>query len=172
MLELEKTYLAKYLPEWLSQSPCKQIVDRYLPATDVHPGLRLRHHGPHYELTKKRPVVESDASIYLEETIVLSYEEYQALAVLPAKEVSKTRYYYPRDGVTYEVDVFDKWLAWLVVVEVEFATPEEKDAFQMPDFCLVDITQEDFIAWWLICGKIYADVAPFLGKHGYTALYL
>ena len=34
---------------------------------------------------------------------------------------------------------------------------EEKDAFVAPDFCLVEVTQELFIAGGMLCGKRYAD---------------
>lgn len=172
MIEREKTYLAKSLPAWLEQCRKKQIVDRYMPATDVHPWLRLRHHDDTYELTKKRPIVDGDASTQLEQTISLNADEYAILAMLPAKQVSKTRYYLDRDEVTYEIDVFEEWLQGLVLVEVEFATEAEKEAFVMPEFCLVEVTQDDFIAGGMLCGKSYDSLAPLLAQYGYTPLTL
>lgn len=40
----------------------------------------------------------------------------------------------------------------------------------MPDFCLAEVTEEDFIAGGVICGKTYADVAPELARFGYEKL--
>jgi len=47
-----------------------------------------------------------------------------------------------------------------------------KDNFQMPDFCLVDVTPEVFIAGGVICGKTYADIEDSLKKFGYSKLFL
>ena len=54
MLELEKTYLAKYLPEDLMTCRKKEIVDIYLPKDSPHPKLRLRKSWSWYEITKKK----------------------------------------------------------------------------------------------------------------------
>ena len=103
MIELELTYLAKYIPDGLLNCPAKKIIDRYLPFESSHPVLRLRKSGEKMELTKKRLIDDIDASRQLEETISLDIDEFEALAKLSAQIVVKTRYYYPYDGVTFEV---------------------------------------------------------------------
>lgn len=40
----------------------------------------------------------------------------------------------------------------------------------MPDFCLADITQEDFIAGGMICGKTYADIESEVQRFGYVKI--
>jgi hypothetical protein len=45
IIELEKTYLAKELPEGLLNAKSKEIIDIYFPATLEHPKLRLRKNG-------------------------------------------------------------------------------------------------------------------------------
>ena len=42
----------------------------------------------------------------------------------------------------------------------------------MPEFCLVDITTEDFIAGGMICGKCYYNVEENLKKFDYKKLCL
>lgn len=59
-----------------------------------------------------------------------------------------------------------------MVVEVEFATEAEKASFVMPEFCLVDVTQDDFIAGGILCGKSYDSLAPLLAQYGYMPLTL
>ena len=63
-------------------------------------------------------------------------------------------------------------LLGLIVIDFEFKSEEEKKSFVMPDFCLVDITQERFIAGGMICGKKYEDIEEELQKLGYDKLFL
>lgn len=173
MIELELTYLAKHLPNGLKDCKHKEIIDVYLPKSSLHPKLRLRKSGDKYELCKKTPVKEGDASIQKEQTIVLSKEEFEDLSnQLDGKRVHKLRYYYDYNGKTAEVDIFQGDLLGLVVVDFEFENEEEKDAFELPNFCLVDITQEVFIAGGMICGKKYSDVEEDLARFEYKKLFL
>jgi CYTH domain-containing protein len=65
------------------------------------------------------------------------------------------------------VDVFRDALDGLVLVDFEFETEAEKDEFPMPDFCLVEVTQEEFLAGGMLCGKSYDDIASDLSRFGY-----
>lgn len=69
------------------------------------------------------------------------------------------------------MDVFQDDLEGLVVIDFEFSSLEEKDRFQMPDFCLVDVTQEDFIAGGMLCGKTYKEIEENLNKFNYTKFH-
>lgn len=84
--------------------------------------------------------------------------------------MAKTRYYYERDGISYEIDVFKEDLSGLVLVDVEFPSVEDKASFKMPDFCLAEVTQEDFIAGGMLCGKKYQDIKEKLDNFGYKKL--
>lgn len=172
MEELELTYLAKELPTDLSEAPHAQMLDIYIPSSATHPTLRIRKCGETYEMTKKQPIDKNDASRQLETTVPLTQEEYRELSALPGKRVEKIRYYYPFEGVKYEIDVFQGDLTGLVLIDVEFETEEEKRSFTPPSFCGADVTQEDFIAGGMLCGKRYEDVALQLGQFGYTKIFL
>jgi hypothetical protein len=104
------------------------------------------------------------------ETVPLTADEFAALATVEGKRTRKIRYEYPYRGIGAEIDVFQDHLAGLVVVDFEFSSPEEKELFSMPDFCLADITQEDFIAGGILCGKSYTDIQGELGRFGYQPL--
>lgn len=39
-----------------------------------------------------------------------------------------------------------------------------------PDFCLVDVTQETFLAGGMLCGKRYADIEAGLDRFGYRKI--
>ncbi len=172
MIELELTFLAKYLPAGLKECQSKEIIDRYIPNEREHSQLRIRKSGPLYQITKKEPVKGQDSSEQTEQTIRLKADEYNALAKLPANVTHKIRYYYKKDGTTCEFDVFQGDKAGLIMVDVEFKTSEEKAAFKMPDFCLADVTQDVRFAGGVLCAKTYEDLEPELKKHGYKKLVL
>jgi len=44
-IELERTFLAKYLPNDLDNFPLKQMQDNYIPKQARHPVLRIRKNG-------------------------------------------------------------------------------------------------------------------------------
>ncbi|MEI7749913.1 MAG: hypothetical protein WCJ25_02820 [Candidatus Moraniibacteriota bacterium] len=170
MIELERTYLARRLPDGLSECPSKEMIDIYLPVASRHPVLRIRRNGDALEMTKKLPVKGTDSSKMEEQTIRLSGEEYAALSTIEGKWVGKTRYVYDFNGRTAEVDVFQGALAGLVLVDFEFETEAQKDVFPLPDFCLAEVTQEEFLAGGMLCGKSYDDIAFDLARFGYERI--
>jgi CYTH domain-containing protein len=169
MIELEKTYLAKFIPNGLKNG--KDMLDIYIPTETRHPVLRIRKNGEKYEMTKKYPVKEGDASKQHEFTIPLTKEEFEELSKsLKGKRTHKIRYNYEYHGRIAEVDVFQDLLKGLVVVDFEFENEEDKDSFEMPDFCLIEVTQEEFLAGGMICGKSYEEIKEKLEKFGYKRL--
>lgn len=170
MTELEKTYLAKYLPEDLDKFPAKEIIDMYIPKTSSHPKLRIRKCGEKYEITKKEPLNETDYSTQQEQTIKLTKEEFEELSKLPSRRTRKIRYYYEYRGETAEIDVFQEDLTSLVLVDFEFSSSEEKENFKMPDFCLAEVTQENFIAGGELSGKSYENIKKDLSHFGYRKI--
>ena len=170
MIEREKTYLAKYIPEGLQNCRSKEIIDIYVPASAEHPILRIRKNGNTYEITKKTPVSGTDSSEQIEQTIPLSADEYKALSTINGKRVCKQRYYYEYKGRTAEIDMFGGELKGLVIVDVEFENSEDKNNFTIPDFCLADVTQEKAFAGGMLCGKRYADIEQNLKQFNYVRL--
>jgi len=67
MIELERTFLAKQVPEGLKACKSKEIIDIYIPKViEAHAPIRIRKNGDSYEITKKTPVVEGDNSMLKE----------------------------------------------------------------------------------------------------------
>jgi len=169
-LELEKTYLAKFLPADLKNSSNKIVKDIYIPKSIKHPVLRIRQKGEKYEITKKEPVNENDSSEQHEHTINLTKEEFQTLEKVSGKNVLKIRYFYDYQGQPAEVDIFQDDLIGLVLIDFEFKSVVEKDNFKMPDFCLTEVTQDPHFAGGMLCGKKYTDIEPHLSGLGYKKL--
>ena len=171
MDEFELTYLAKNdILQKIDGSPFKEMLDIYLPASSKHPTLRIRKSGEKYEITKKEPAKDGDASHLIETTIPLTKEEFSELNMLKGKRVSKNRYIYKEGEYSYEVDVFTGDLKGLVVIDIEFKTNEEKNNFKQPSWVLAEITQEEFLAGGMVCGKNYDDLKEKLDKFGYIKI--
>jgi len=171
MIELERTFLAKEIPKDIKSFTAREIVDIYIPKKS-HMDLRIRKNGEKYEMTRKHPVEDGDASIQDEQTISLEKEEFNVLSRVDGKKSRKVRYFKDYGKYTLEFDVYQDDLLGLVLVDFEFKTEKDKDSFKMPDFCLVDVTQEEFIAGGMLAGKSYTDLEPRLKEFGYSPLYL
>lgn len=169
MIELEKTYLAKEVPEGLEKCESKEIIDLFIPKEGEHPHIRVRKIGNEYEITKKEPI-NNDPSHQKEHTIPLTEKEFKAFSEIGGRKLHKIRHYYKYKDRTAEIDVYLDKLKGLIVVEVEFNTVKEKDSFEMPDFCLKDVTQEKFVYTGFLCGNSYEDIKHILDKHGYKKL--
>ena len=170
MIETEKTYLAKYLPDDLDKSRSEEIIDLYLPEKSRHPKLRIRKKGENYEITKKSYVKQGDASVQEEKNIILTREEFEEVISGKKRVLRKKRYYYHYKGRVLEIDVFLDNLRGLVLIETEFDSKEEKEAYISPEFCLEDVTQEDFIAGGMLAGKTYRDIQENLEKYNYKQI--
>ena len=169
---MEKTYLVSKLPKNLRRSPHREIFDIYIPVSEAHPIMRIRKNGDRFEVTKKQPVVMNDSSEQEEHTIRLSKTEYESLSKVRGRKVRKIRYDYNYKGIKAEFDVFLDDLKGLVTVDFEFKSVKEKNRFEMPDFCLADITQDKTFAGGMLCGKKYKDIKERLAEYGYEKIYL
>lgn len=170
-LELERTYLAKYLPNDLKNSPSKEIVDIYFPKNSPHASLRLRKSGDTYVITKKTKINPDTSSMYLENSISLSKEEFEALEAVGGNKIIKTRYYYPYNNQIAEIDIFAGELHGLVLVDFEFSNEADLNNFVMPDFCLAEVTEEEIIAGGVLNHKIMAEVMAVLERFAYQKIF-
>lgn len=171
--EFELTYLIKNLPSNFSlEVDSKEILDIYLPASSDHATLRVRKRGDVYEITKKEPVSGTDSSHQNENTIQLTKDEFSDLATLQGKRVRKIRYYYEKNSITYEIDIFQDTLKGLILVDVEFKSNADKATFIPPDWILADVTQEKFIAGGVLCGKSYTDIESDLARYNYKQVLI
>lgn len=159
--------MLKYIPEGLEKCEHVEIADIFIPESFKHPVLRIRKRGNRFEITKKEPIAEGDKSEQSEYTISLSEDEYKSLAELKGKRFRKIRYYYPLEGRNAEIDVYKDDLEGLAVAEFEFDSKEEKDNFQMPEFCLADVSQEEFVGGGFLAGKKFSDIKAELDRCGY-----
>lgn len=171
-VELELTYLAKKLPKELQGVTPRRLLDIYVPEDADRPFIRLRRQDSQYEITKKRPINDEDASRQTEQTIPLDEDEFVALSKASNRKVEKDRYEVELQGHHAEVDVFQNKLAGLVLIDFEFETLAAMQSFQPPACCLVDVTQERFLAGGQLSGKSYANIEADLQRFNYKKFSL
>lgn len=133
--ELERRWLLERLPDGAGAG--SGIYDRYIEGTR----LRLRHAEPPHEqfkLSQKEAPSPPDYSRTVITTIYLTREEYDVLALLPARELRKRRHHIGR----YSIDVFEGDLSGLVLAETEFASEDEMRAHPMPGFAVREVSDD------------------------------
>ncbi|MCK5107771.1 MAG: hypothetical protein KAQ83_03510 [Nanoarchaeota archaeon] len=169
MIEIERMFLAKYLPN-LNECEKVEMMDVYMPAEiGKHSPIRIRRKGDKFRITKKYRVSATELK---EETIELNEREFNLLIDNNWERVSKIRYKYPYNGLIAEIDVFQDKLTGLVTVDFEFDDNEKAKNFEMPDFCLTEVTNEDFMRGGVIFNKGYEDIKDKLEGFGYKKLFL
>lgn len=175
-MELERRYLAKSLPEDLAHYPHLELLDIYIPQQVAFPKLRLRQQGNRFEITKKElsDPASRDSSQIIEYNIPLEEEEFRALtAHIEGRRIHKLRYQYEVASAYHcTFDVFLDNLAGLILIDFEFSSLQEMAAFTIPDFCLEEVTQEQFLAGGDLSGKYYVEIASRLATYGYRPLTL
>ncbi len=99
--------------------------------------VRLRRRGEGTYLTAKRGTGE----LRDEAEIELSTEQFEALWPLTRRRrLSKVRHYLPTEAGEIEVDVYKGSLEGLITAEIEFATPEEAEDFELPEWLGEELT--------------------------------
>lgn len=134
-MEIEKKYLVKTVPERLEQYEALQIEQGYL---NTRPVLRIRKCGGDYILTYKSKVDKTIADpvcVNREVELPLTEEAYLHLREkTDGCIVEKVRYRIPYREHTIELDVFHGKYEGMVLAEVEFATQEQAEDFEAPDW--------------------------------------
>ena len=134
-MEIERKYLIETLPEHLDSFDCRILEQGYL---NTSPVVRIRRDNNKYELTYKSSGLMSrqEYNLPLDQT---SYEH--LLSKIDGHLIQKKRYMIPLDSdLVAELDVFEGYLAPLMLVEVEFPTEEAANSFVPPEWFGDDVT--------------------------------
>lgn len=137
---------------------------------NIHAQLRVRRRDERYEITKKLPVEAGDASAHVEHTIPLTEAEYTSLRDASSRKIYKERYKTTIDGYSAEIDIFRGLLSGLVLVDFEFGSEAERVAFEPPECCLTEVTQQEFLAGGVLSSTSYTDISRKLARLGYIPL--
>lgn len=137
-MEIEKKFLPDNLPEDLNQYTHHKIEQAYL---NTSPVVRIRKQDDEYYLTYKGGgmMAREEYNLPLNEK---SYNH--LLKKADGNIITKTRFLIPiNDGsLTAELDIFEGKFSGMVLIEVEFESVEQADAFQKPDWFGEDVTYD------------------------------
>jgi adenylate cyclase len=160
MLEIEKTFLVKNIPNLTSVKQIK-IKQGYISSSPSP--LRIRQKGDIFELTKKIPLKENDYSSNEEINILLTEYEFNKLWTQVEKSLEKSRYCIDiGENLIAELDIFEGDLLGLVFVEVEFPSQEIMEYFIAPEWFGKDVTQESFSANSFLAGKNFDEIKKLI----------
>jgi CYTH domain-containing protein len=161
MLEIERTFLLGGLPKRAKKLRKDAILQGYL-STNKEP-LRIRKKGARFEMTKKLTLKKGDESAKEEINIPLTKKEFKKLWRLVVKYLEKTRHYHPlKGGLIAEIDVYGGKLKGLMVVEVEFKSVRQMNAFIPPKWFGRDVTQESWSSNSQLAGRSFKDIKKYL----------
>jgi adenylate cyclase len=139
-MEIEKKYLVKELPERLEAFSHSRLTQSYI---SRNPVIRLRkietEQGCSYVLTVKG----EGLSVRQEFELPLTREAYEDLSrKTEGRILEKVRYRIPlAQGYTAELDQFEGELSGLILVEVEFPSEAEMNAFVPPVWFGEDVSE-------------------------------
>jgi len=160
MIEIERVFLIKSLPKNLKKYPHDKVLQAYL--VDKKGSIRIRHQSGHYDITKKTNIVPGDKTIRKEIEIPITKKEFQKIAQVSAKSLSKIRYYIPlKNKLTAEINIYKKELQGLVLVEVEFKNKKQCKDFVPPDWFGKEITQHYYSRNSFMAGKDFKDIKKY-----------
>ena len=145
-VERERRFLLRELPEGFDvRADHTQITDNYVTGTRLRlrKARRVSTNEWTLKLTQKHAPAPPDFSRTLITSIYLDEYEYEVFSVFEGNELRKNRYPYEHGGRKYSVDVFLGALHGLILLETEFDTDEEMDAFAPPPFAFAEVTRDE-----------------------------
>jgi CYTH domain-containing protein len=143
-IEYERRFLLRQLPSDLQYEQFIQITDVYIPYTR----LRLRKMAsPSGEilalkLTQKYSHSDLPASQTIITNFYLNEVEFDTLAGLSGRSISKQRYTYYRIGHRWSLDEFQGPLDGLLLAEIEAQSAEELAQIPMLTFAAKEVTAD------------------------------
>jgi len=90
------------------------------------------------------------------------YDEFNVLATLPAKELTKVRHSVP----PFAIDVFEETLSGLVLAEAEFNSAADASALVLPSFIAAEVSDDPRFTGGSLCAASRAELAKWLAEHG------
>ncbi len=138
--ERERRFLLAGFPKEVEIVRTRRITDRYISGTS----LRLRRiidedGSAAYKLTQKIPLPGPGAQQGFITNIYLNENEFQVLAQLPARQITKTRHSVPPFGI----DVFEGELEGLVLAEIEFDSAMDAESLSLPSFAVQEVSADN-----------------------------
>lgn len=163
----QKAFLIEALPEPLTPADKHlQIFDNYIEGTRI----RLRKvRMPEtkrwtWSLEQIFPCSEGNFERVKISRFVLNEAEYETFKIFEGREIRKNRYFYDLDGIGFEIDIYLGRLWGLNIAKVYFETKAEQMNFKLPEFAVLEITNDEFFAGESLVEKEFRDIQNRLAE--------
>ena len=162
-IEWERRFLLSSFPSREKVIRTRRISDRYIEGTR----LRLRWQNdddekPVFKLTQKIAGGTVRGQQGLITTMYLTDDEFNVLATLPAKQLTKVRHSVPPFGI----DVFEGVLSGLVLAEAEFNSADEASALALPSFIVCEVSDDARFTGGSLVRASREELANWLTEYG------
>lgn len=136
--EIERKFRVAQLPGNLDECSSSDIRQGYLAVTEDGTEVRVRKRGDETTLTVK----QGQGRVRAEEEVKLDSDEFARLwRLTEGRRLEKRRHLVPAgSGLTIELDVYAGSLDGLALAEVEFASEEQAEDFEPPDWLGEELT--------------------------------
>lgn len=138
-VEIERKFLINEVPfEELQSAHSLNIMQGYV-VLGEDSELRIRKKGNHYSITRKR----GSGLVREESEEVINKDVFNIMwPFTEGRRVEKLRFTFNYKDHQCEIDIYSGELADLMVMEVEFDSEEDANAFVPPAFCTKEITED------------------------------
>jgi CYTH domain-containing protein len=162
-VERERRFLLAQFPSNVTVVRNRLISDNYIEGTTLR--LREQHYDDGlttFKLTQKLPLRGEGSQQGFITSMYLTHDEFQVLAHLPARKLTKTRFSVPPFGI----DVFDGLLQGLILAEVEFDSAAAAEAFSIPSFVAGEVSADDRFTGGQLVRASRRDIQNWLLDYG------
>lgn len=162
-IERERRFLLAQFPSNTMVVRNRRITDNYIEGTT----LRLRKQSYNdglttFKLTQKLPLRGNGAQQGFITSMYLTQDEFQVLAQLPARKLTKTRFSMPPFGI----DVFDGLLEGLILAEAEFESATAAETLTVPFFVIGEVSADDRFTGGQLVRASRQDIQCWLLDYG------
>ena len=162
-IEWERRFVLDHFPTEANVTRVRCIRDRYIEGTTLR--LREQSEGEGHtvcKLTQKLPERGTGAQQGLITSIYLTKDEFDVLAKLPAKVLTKTRHSVPPFGI----DTFEDRLSGLVLAEAEFDSAGEVSELTLPSFIVQEVSDDQRFTGGRLVGASRREIQDWLAEYG------
>lgn len=162
-IEWERRFLLSSFPNGEKVTRIRHISDRYIEGTRLR--LRQQCEGDGkgaFKLTQKLPGGTARGQHGLITSMYLTREEFDVLAKLPAKVLTKVRHSVPPFGI----DVFEGMLSGLVLAEAEFNSEGEASALVLPSFIVAEVSDDTRFTGGSLVTASRQEIEKWLAEQG------
>jgi CYTH domain-containing protein len=162
-IERERRFLLAQFPSNAAEVRSRHITDNYIEGTTLRLRKQVYNDGlTTFKLTQKLPARGDGAQQGLITSMYLTENEFQVLAQLPSRKLTKTRFSVPPFGI----DVFDGVLQGLILAEAEFDSPEVAEALTIPSFAAGEVSSDDRFTGGQLVRASRQDIQVLLLDYG------